>query len=32
MENKSDDAECTRPPVMGDLVDLYRELNQRNAS
>lgn len=31
MESEPDDAECTRPPLMTDLVGLCRELNQRNA-
>lgn len=32
MENESDDAERTRPPVMRDLVEICRELNARGAN
>lgn len=32
MEEPIDDAERTRPPLIGDLVDLCRELNQRGAT
>lgn len=32
MENETDDAERTRPPVMGDLVEICRELNARGAN
>ena len=32
MEDESNDEECTRPPVMADLVGLCRELNQRGAN
>jgi hypothetical protein len=32
MENEFDDAERTRPPVMGDLVEICRELNARAAN
>jgi hypothetical protein len=31
MENEFDDAECTRPPVMRDLVEICRELNAQGA-
>jgi hypothetical protein len=31
MEEPTDDQERTRPPLIGDLVDLCRELNQRGA-
>ena len=32
MEDEANDAERTRPPLMGDLVGLCRELNQRNVN
>jgi hypothetical protein len=32
MENEPDDAERTRPPLMGDLVGICRELNQRSVN
>ena len=32
MENEADDAERTRPPLMGDLVGICRELNQRSVN
>ena len=32
MEDEPDDAERTRPPLMGDLVGICRELNQRSVS
>lgn len=32
MEGPINDAEFTRPPLIGDLVDLCRELNQRGAT
>ena len=32
MEDELDDAERTRPPVMGDLVGICRQLNQRNVN
>ena len=32
MEEPTNDEECTRPPVMRDLVELCRELNARGAN
>ena len=32
MEDEPDDAERTRPPLMGDLVGICRELNQRSVN
>lgn len=32
MENQPDDAERTRPPLIGDLVGICRELNQRSVN
>jgi hypothetical protein len=32
MEDEPDDAERTRPPLTGDLLDICRELNQRSVN
>lgn len=32
MEDEPDDAERARPPLMGDLVGICRELNQRSVN